>query len=100
MNDPMWDLGDLAVAAGFAAAQEDALLRAYFGGEPPAAAVGRMVISKGLCDLVWTLWGLIQVMNDNPADDFWAYALGRFERCRELMASEAFRRALAAVQAG
>ena len=74
MNDPMWDLGDLSVEAGFGPAQDAALLRAYFDGEPPAAAAGRMVLSKGLCDLVWTLWGLIQVMNDNPVEDFWAYA--------------------------
>jgi thiamine kinase-like enzyme len=66
---------------------------------PPAQA-GRMVISKGLCDLVWTLWGLIQVMNDNPADDFWAYALNRFERCRRLMAGAEFARAIEAVRAG
>jgi hypothetical protein len=52
-----------------------------------------------LCDLVWTLWGLIQVMNDNPVDDFWAYAVGRFERCRRLMASPEFGRALDAVKA-
>ena len=100
MNDPMWDLGDLAVEAGFAAAQEAALLAAYFAGAAPPAAVGRMVICKGLCDLVWTLWGLIQVMNDNPVEDFWAYALNRFERCRRLMASADFARALEAVQAG
>ena len=100
MNDPMWDLGDLAVEADFGPEQEEALLRAYFAGEPPPAAVGRMVICKGLCDLVWTLWGLIQVMNDNPADDFWAYAVGRFERCRRLMASAEFRRALGVVEAG
>jgi thiamine kinase-like enzyme len=99
MNDPMWDLGDLAVEAGFGAAQEDALLRAYFGGAPPPAAVGRMVMCKGLCDLVWTLWGLIQVMNDNPVDDFWAYSVNRFERCRRLIASPEFARALAAVEA-
>ena len=59
-----------------------------------------MVLYKGLCDLVWTLWGLIQVMNDNPAEDFWAYALNRFERCRQLMASPGFARAIAAVRAG
>jgi thiamine kinase-like enzyme len=99
MNDPMWDLGDLSVEADFGAEQEAALLAAYFGGAAPAAAVGRMVIAKALCDLVWTLWGLIQVMNDNPVDDFWAYAVGRFERCRRLMASPEFARALEAVKA-
>jgi thiamine kinase-like enzyme len=100
MNDPMWDLGDLSVEAGFTAAQDAALLAAYFAGAAPPAAVGRMILCKGLCDLVWTLWGLIQVMHDNPVEDFWAYALNRFERCRRLMASPEFARALGAVQAG
>ena len=99
-NDPMWDLGDLSVEAAFGPAQDAALLRAYFGGEPPAEAAGRMVLYQGLCDLVWTLWGLIQVMNDNPAEDFWAYALNRFERCQRLMASPGFARAIAAVRTG
>ena len=45
---------------------------------------------KALCDLLWTLWGVIQHVNDNPADDFWAYAVGRFERCQTLMASDEF----------
>jgi thiamine kinase-like enzyme len=36
-NDPMWDLGDLSVEAGFSAEQDDALLRAYFAVD----AVGR-----------------------------------------------------------
>jgi thiamine kinase-like enzyme len=100
MNDPMWDLGDLSVEAAFGPAQDAALLGAYFGGEPPAAAAGRMVLYQGLCDLVWTLWGLIQVMNDNPAEDFWAYSINRFERCRRLMASPGFARAIAKVRAG
>ena len=100
MNEPMWDLGDLSVEADFDEAQDAAMLAAYFAGTPPAAAVGRMVLCKALCDLVWTLWGLIQVMNENPADDFWTYSVNRFERCRRLMASSAFERALDAVQAG
>jgi thiamine kinase-like enzyme len=100
MNDPMWDLGDLSVEAGFGPEQDEALLHAYFDGPPPAEQQGRMVLAKGLCDLVWTLWGLLQVMNDNPAEDFWAYSLNRFERCRRLLASDAFARAVAAVRAG
>jgi thiamine kinase-like enzyme len=100
MNDPMWDLGDLSVEAGFGPEQDEALLRAYFEGAPPAAQRGRMVLAKGLCDLVWTLWGLLQVMNDNPVDDFWAYSINRFERCKRLLASEEFAAAIAAVRAG
>jgi thiamine kinase-like enzyme len=97
-NDPMWDLGDLSVEGGFSAEQDAALLHAYFSGPPPAEQAGRMVAYKALCDLLWTLWGVIQHANDNPAEDFWAYACGRFERCRSLMASPAFAVAVAAIK--
>jgi thiamine kinase-like enzyme len=97
MNDPMWDLGDLSVEAGFDEAQEEELLRGYFGGEVAPADRGRVVIYKAMCDLLWTLWGLIQHSNKNPADDFWAYALNRFERCKALMAAPGFGAHLAAV---
>jgi thiamine kinase-like enzyme len=100
MNDPMWDLGDLSVEANFGPEQDEALLRAYFEGAAPPAERGRMVLAKGLCDLVWTLWGLIQVMNDNPVEDFWAYSTNRFERCKRLMGSDEFAGAIAAVRAG
>jgi thiamine kinase-like enzyme len=100
MNDPMWDLGDLSVEAGFDAAEDEAMLGAYFGGRPAAFDRGRMVIYKAMCDLLWTLWGLIQLANGNPADDFRAYADGRFARCRALMAGAAFGGSLAAVEGG
>ncbi len=99
-NDPMWDLGDLSVEAGFGPEQDAALLAAYFTGRPPAAQVGRMVMYKAMCDLLWTLWGVIQVVNENPVDDFRAYATGRLERCRSLMASADFGRQLDAVRNG
>lgn len=98
MNDPMWDLGDLSVEGEFDAAQDQALLEAYFGGEPAAADRARMIIYKAMCDLLWTLWGLIQLANGNPADDFRAYADGRFARCRTLMASDAFTGSLRTLQ--
>ncbi len=97
MNDPWWDLGDLSVEAGFDAAQDAELLGAYCGGAPPAWAVGRTVIYKAMCDLLWTLWGLIQHVNENPVDDFWAYAMNRFQRCQALMGSPEFPRHLAAI---
>ncbi|PSJ50986.1 choline kinase family protein [Kumtagia ephedrae] len=98
MNDPMWDLGDLSVEAGFDGEQEEEMLRAYFGGAPSPSERGRVVIYKAMCDLLWTLWGLIQLANNNPADDFRAYADGRFARCRALMATDAFPRHVAAVR--
>jgi thiamine kinase-like enzyme len=100
MNDPMWDLGDLSVEGGFDAGQDDELLQGYFGREASAVDRGRMVIHKAMCDLLWTLWGLIQHAHQNPADDFWAYSLNRFARCKALMAEPDFARHLAAVRAG
>lgn len=100
MNDPLWDLGDLAVEAEFVPPQEEEMLAAYFDRPPTAAERGRVVAYKAMCDLLWTLWGLIQHANGNPADDFWAYATNRFDRCRRLMASEGFARHLGAVAAG
>jgi thiamine kinase-like enzyme len=100
MNDPMWDLGDLSVEGAFTLEQDDALLSGYFGGEPRPDERGRMIIYKAMCDLLWTLWGLIQHANNNPADDFWSYANNRFARCRALMASPGFAAHVAAVAAG
>ncbi len=100
MNDPMWDLGDLSVEGGFDAGQDEELLAGYFGADPRPDERGRMVIYKAMCDLLWTLWGLIQHANGNPADDFWAYASNRFGRCRALMATPGFAGHVAAVAAG
>jgi thiamine kinase-like enzyme len=100
MNDPMWDLGDLSVEAGMDAGQDEAMLTAYFGAEARAADRGRMVAYKAMCDLLWTLWGLIQLSDGNPADDFRAYADGRFDRCRALMGQADFARHLAAIGGG
>jgi thiamine kinase-like enzyme len=90
MNDPIWDLGDLSVEAGMDENQENEMLIAYFGKEPTAAQKGRVIIYKAMCDLLWTLWGLIQHADKNPAEDFWAYSIERFERCKRLMQKSEF----------
>ncbi len=100
MNDPLWDLGDLSVEGGFSPAQDEQMMQAYFGGEARPVERGRIVIYKAMCDLLWTLWGLIQHANQNPVDDFWAYALRRFERCKALMVTPEFARHLAGVRGG
>jgi thiamine kinase-like enzyme len=100
MNDPMWDLGDLSVEGSFDTAQDEEMVGAYFGGEPRPAELGRMVVYKAMCDLLWTLWGLIQLANGNPADDFRTYADGRFIRCKALMETADFARHVDAVRRG
>lgn len=97
MNDPLWDVGDLAVEAGLTRSQQAELMQAYFGGTPTAAQHGRVEIYKAMCDLLWTLWGLIQHADNNPAEDFWSYSVERFERCQTLMNDVAFAEHLAAV---
>jgi len=99
MNDPHWDLGDVSVEAEMDEAQEAELLQGYFGRAPTSAEKGRVVIYKAMCDLLWTLWGLIQLADNNPALDFRAYADGRFARCRALMNSQAFAGHVAAIGA-
>lgn len=98
MNDPLWDLGDMSVEAGFDEACERKMMEAYCDGPPTPATQGRMVIYKAMCDLLWTLWGLIQHANKNPVDDFWAYAIRRFERCKALMGAADFGHHLEAVE--
>ena len=100
MNDPLWDLGDLSVEAGMDAGQDAEMMAAYFGRLPTEAEQGRLVIYKAMCDLLWTLWGLIQLADENPAEDFWAYATGRFARCKALMQDEGFYQHVEAVRAG
>ncbi len=100
MNDPLWDLGDFSVEAGFGPDHDHEMMEAYFGRAPRPSEQGRMVLYKAMCDLLWTLWGLIAHANGNPADDFWAYSVNRFERCKSLMNDPAFKDHTAAVRAG
>jgi thiamine kinase-like enzyme len=98
MNDPLWDLGDLSVEAGFSPAQDLELMQAYCGENPSASEMARMLVYKAMCDLLWTLWGLMQHSNGNTAEDFWAYSIGRFERCKTLMVDPAFEQHLKAIR--
>jgi hypothetical protein len=49
-----------------------------------------MVIYKAVRDLLWTLWGLIQLANAIPADGFCAHADTLFARWKALMAGRDF----------
>ena len=90
MNDPVWDLGDLSVEAGFGPEQDQAMMEAYYGGPAPAALYSRLALYKTMSDLHWSLWALVQHANGNLADDFRAYATARLERCKARMGSADF----------
>jgi len=99
MNDPMWDLGDLSAEAEFRPDQDRAMMEAYYGNDAvPAALYSRLELYKTMSDLLWALWGFIQHANDNRIEDFWAYALGRLERCKRRMGSADFGRCLSSAQ--
>jgi thiamine kinase-like enzyme len=97
MNDPMWDLGDLSVEAGFEPEQDRVMIEAYYGADAPLALYSRLALYKVMSDLLWALWGLIQHANDNPRNDFLTYALGRLGRSKTLMSSTEFGRHVNAV---
>jgi thiamine kinase-like enzyme len=98
MNDPFWDLGDVSVEAGLREEQDMEMIEAYCNGAVTPAAIGRMTIYKAMADLLWTLWGLLQHVNDNPTDDYWAYSTRRFERCKALIGTEEFPSHLQAIR--
>jgi thiamine kinase-like enzyme len=100
MNDPLWDLGDLSVEAGFGAEQDRTMLEVYCGGCAPPVLYSRLELYKAMSDLLWSLWGLIQYANGNPSDDFFAYSQGRLEGCKVRVGSEDFGRHLTVVVAG
>ncbi len=97
MNDPMWDLGDLSVEAGFELEQDMAMMEAYRGGAASPKLYSRLELYKAMSDLHWALWGFVQHANDNPAEDFRAYALERLEGCKTRMGSHDFGRHLSLV---
>lgn len=97
MNDPLWDLGDLSVEAEFDVDQDQRLLQAYYGRDATQSELGRMVMYKATCDLLWALWGLIQHVNGADAEDYYVYALQRFARCDVLMKDQAFQDHLNAI---
>ena len=99
MNDPMWDLGDHSVEAGFGPEQDRLMLEAYCDGAVSPTLYSRLELYKAMSDLHWSLWGFVQHTNDNPAEDFWSYAVGRLDRCTARMSSASFNPHLDAVRA-
>ena len=100
MNDPMWDLGNLSVEAGFRGEQDRVMMEAYCGGFVPPQLYDRMVLYKATGSFFWALWSIVQYANNNPATDFWTYALNRFEQCKGFMRSAEFSRHIDAMRVG
>ena len=57
MCDPLWDIADIAIEAGYSEDETMALARAYFGREPKTHEIERIFANEVLIDFVWSLWG-------------------------------------------
>ena len=100
MNDPMWDLADLSVEAGFGPEQDRAMMEAYHGTGLSQALCSRLELYKAMSDLHWSVWGFVQHAKGNPAEDFRSYGLERLGRSKTRMSGVDFGRHLSVVRAG
>jgi thiamine kinase-like enzyme len=98
MNDPMWDLADLSVEAGFGPEQDRAMMEAYHGTGLSPALYSRLELYKAMSDLHWSAWGFVQHAKGNPAEDFRSYGLERLGRSKTRMSGADFGRHLNVVR--
>jgi len=99
MNDPIFDLGALAIEAELTDEQERLLLREYYGGDLTEKQWGSLIINKFLCDALWSFWAVLQIATGKPHEDYWPYGLNRFNRAYALIHNGSLDKALAAYTA-
>ena len=83
MNDPMWDLADVALEAELNNEQERLLLKSYFSHEPGEKEWKAFHINKVLIDYLWSLWGKARAIYDGEVME--EYAAIRYERMKNSM---------------
>jgi thiamine kinase-like enzyme len=79
MGDVFFDLGNFAVHHQLSDAEEEVLLRAYFGQVAPSA-VARLKLMKIISDLREAMWAMVQVTISTLDYDFVAYGRKHFDR--------------------
>ena len=94
MNDPLFDLGALAIEAELTDEQERFFLKEYFGGELTEKQLGSLIINKFLCDALWAYWAVLQIAMGKSHDEYWPYGLNRFNRAYALIHNGSLDRAL------
>jgi len=93
-NDPCSELGNACQELQYSEDQYAELCAVYFG-EPQRHLLARMHLYAIMSDVVWALWGFIQLKISQLDLDFLAYANGRWERALGLLDSNDFARWLA-----
>ena len=79
MGDRFFDLANLSVNHEFGAAEDETLLRAYFG-EASAAGLGSLAMMKFMSDFREAMWGVLQSGISELDFDFNGYAAKHFDR--------------------
>jgi thiamine kinase-like enzyme len=79
MGDLYFDLGNFAVHHQLSDAEEDTLLRAYFG-RVTRDAVARLKLMKIISDLREAMWAVVQTTISTLDYDFMAYGRKHFDR--------------------
>jgi thiamine kinase-like enzyme len=90
-NDPCFELGNTCQEAQYDGPRYAELCRGYFG-EARSDLQARMHLWAVMSDVGWTLWGAIQAKISRLDFDFWAYAVGRWERALGMIDSAEFPR--------
>jgi thiamine kinase-like enzyme len=85
-DDPCFELGDTAQECEYNEELRAALAEAYFGREDPVQ-LARMELFAMMADVGWTLWAAIQARISSIDYDFWGWAVERWTRADQLMAS-------------
>jgi len=94
MGDRFFDLGNLAVNNGFAAADEERLIAAYFG-EPSPRRLAALRLMRVMSDFREAMWGAVQDVVSDLDFDYRAYRDEHFERLLAAIDHPAFERSLA-----
>jgi thiamine kinase-like enzyme len=89
MNDPFFDLGNLAVNCAFDAPTERRLVERYLGG-PSASGDARLALMKVMSELREGMWAVVQQAISTLDEDFAGYAASRLESCRRLVDDPSF----------
>ena len=72
MNDPMWDLADVSIEAGYTQTQDNQLLESYLQRKPTGEEQRRFLANKIYVDYLWTLWAKTRVPYDGQPMEDWA----------------------------
>jgi thiamine kinase-like enzyme len=82
MGHPCFDLGNLSVNNDFDEADDEHLLRAYYGAPPSDARRATLALMRILSDAREAAWGVLQAEISEIDFDFERYARTHFERLR------------------